>query len=94
MKIIRLSNIVKIKANYLQRFAIDFLINVIKKIITINRENSIFFVNFIILGDVLTGDSNGNIFVWGRGYNAVTKVSIIRTITSKSREVNKLCTNK
>ncbi len=24
-------------------------------------------------GDLLTGDSNGNIFVWGRGYNAVTK---------------------
>jgi len=24
-------------------------------------------------GDVITGDSNGNIFVWGRGYNAVTK---------------------
>ncbi len=22
---------------------------------------------------MLTGDSNGNIFVWGRGYNAVTK---------------------
>ena len=51
----------------------------------------LFFVNFIILGDVLTGDSNGNIFVWGRGYNAVTKVSIIRTITFKSNEVNKLC---
>ena len=51
-------------------------------------------MNFIVLGDVLTGDSNGNIFVWGRGYNAVTKVSIIRTITSKSREVNNLCKNK
>ena len=24
-------------------------------------------------GDVLTGDSNGNVFVWRRGYNAVTK---------------------
>ena len=24
-------------------------------------------------GDVLTGDSNGNVFVWPRGYNAVTK---------------------
>ena len=28
---------------------------------------------FSFTGDVLTGDSNGNIFVWGRGYNAVTK---------------------
>ena len=27
----------------------------------------------LILGDVLTGDSNGNVFIWGRGYNAVTK---------------------
>ena len=26
-----------------------------------------------ISGDVLTGDSNGNVFIWGRGYNAVTK---------------------
>ena len=25
-------------------------------------------------GDVITGDSNGNVFIWGRGYNAVTKV--------------------
>ncbi len=25
------------------------------------------------IGDLLTGDSNGNVFVWGRGYNAVTK---------------------
>lgn len=24
-------------------------------------------------GDLITGDSNGNIFVWGNGYNAVTK---------------------
>jgi len=24
-------------------------------------------------GDLITGDSNGNVFVWGRGYNAVTK---------------------
>ena len=24
-------------------------------------------------GDLVTGDSSGNIFVWGRGYNAVTK---------------------
>ena len=24
-------------------------------------------------GDVLTGDSNGNVFVWRRGYNAVTQ---------------------
>jgi microtubule-associated protein-like 1/2 len=24
-------------------------------------------------GDVITGDSNGNIFIWRRGYNAVTK---------------------
>ena len=24
-------------------------------------------------GDVLTGDSNGNVLVWRRGYNAVTK---------------------
>ena len=27
----------------------------------------------LISGDVLTGDSNGNVFIWGRGYNAVTK---------------------
>ena len=27
----------------------------------------------MISGDVLTGDSNGNVFIWGRGYNAVTK---------------------
>lgn len=24
-------------------------------------------------GDLITGDSNGNVFIWGRGYNAVTK---------------------
>ena len=23
---------------------------------------------------MITGDSNGNVFIWGRGYNAVTKV--------------------
>ena len=28
---------------------------------------------FSFNGDVLTGDSNGNVFIWGRGYNAVTK---------------------
>jgi len=28
---------------------------------------------FSFTGDVLTGDSNGNVFIWGRGYNAVTK---------------------
>eukprot|EP00095_Tigriopus_kingsejongensis_P006549 maker-scaffold515_size150689-snap-gene-0.35 protein:Tk06549 transcript:maker-scaffold515_size150689-snap-gene-0.35-mRNA-1 annotation:"echinoderm microtubule-associated 2 isoform x3" len=28
---------------------------------------------FSYTGDVITGDSNGNIFIWGRGYNAVTK---------------------
>ena len=28
---------------------------------------------FSFTGDLITGDSNGNIFVWGRGYNAVTK---------------------
>ncbi|XP_071743387.1 echinoderm microtubule-associated protein-like 2 isoform X11 [Lepeophtheirus salmonis] len=28
---------------------------------------------FSYTGDLLTGDSNGNISVWGRGYNAVTK---------------------
>ncbi len=28
---------------------------------------------FSYTGDVLTGDSNGHVFVWGRGYNAVTK---------------------
>ena len=28
---------------------------------------------FSFTGDLLTGDSNGNILVWGRGYNAVTK---------------------
>ena len=28
---------------------------------------------FSYTGDLLTGDSNGNVFVWGRGYNAVTK---------------------
>ena len=28
-------------------------------------------------GDVMTGDSNGNIFIWGRGFNAVTKVPLI-----------------
>ena len=25
-------------------------------------------------GDVITGDSNGTVFIWGKGYNAVTKV--------------------
>jgi microtubule-associated protein-like 1/2 len=29
---------------------------------------------FSYTGDVITGDSNGNVFIWGRGYNAVTKV--------------------
>ena len=29
---------------------------------------------FSSTGDVITGDSNGNVFIWGRGYNAVTKV--------------------
>ena len=29
---------------------------------------------FSFTGDVITGDSNGNVFIWGRGYNAVTKV--------------------
>ena len=29
---------------------------------------------FSFTGDVITGDSNGNMFIWGRGYNAVTKV--------------------
>ncbi len=28
---------------------------------------------FSFTGDVITGDSNGNVFIWGRGYNAVTK---------------------
>ena len=28
---------------------------------------------FSYTGDLLTGDSNGNLFVWGKGYNAVTK---------------------
>jgi len=28
---------------------------------------------FSFTGDVLTGDSNGNVFIWGRGFNAVTK---------------------
>lgn len=28
-------------------------------------------------GDVMTGDSNGNVFIWGRGYNAVTKVLVL-----------------
>ena len=31
---------------------------------------------FSCTGDVITGDSNGNMFIWGRGYNAVTKVNI------------------
>ena len=30
-------------------------------------------------GDVITGDSNGNVFIWGRGYNAVTKVLVLNT---------------
>ena len=28
---------------------------------------------FSCTGDLITGDSNGNLLVWGRGYNAVTK---------------------
>ena len=28
---------------------------------------------FSCTGDLITGDTNGNVFVWGRGYNAVTK---------------------
>ena len=32
---------------------------------------------FSFSGDVVTGDSNGNIFIWARGYNAVTKVNCL-----------------
>ena len=40
-----------------------------------SNQNVLKFNNIysLISGDVLTGDSNGNVFIWGRGYNAVTK---------------------
>ena len=40
-----------------------------------SNQNILKFNNIysLISGDVLTGDSNGNVFIWGRGYNAVTK---------------------
>ena len=33
---------------------------------------------FSCTGDVITGDSNGNMLIWARGYNAVTKVTSIQ----------------
>ena len=45
------------------------------KIVVAQRILSFHYNNMfaLISGDVLTGDSNGNVFIWGRGYNAVTK---------------------
>ena len=41
---------------------------------------------FSCTGDVVTGDSNGNIFIWARGYNAVTKVGkLFASISLKPR---------
>ena len=43
---------------------------------------------FSCTGDVITGDSNGNMFIWARGYNAVTKVaSKLYTECSKRKEI-------
>jgi len=52
--------------------------------LTLSRKTGIFdqrdkpkyvtCLSFASNGDVITGDSNGNVFIWGRGYNAVTKV--------------------
>jgi len=52
-------------------------------LLTLSRKTGLFDVRdkpkyvtclaFSYTGDLLTGDSNGNLFVWGKGYNAVTK---------------------
>ena len=55
---------------------VDFLVFTVA--VTITSKTDIFryvtCLAFSSTGDVITGDSNGNVFIWGRGYNAVTKV--------------------